>query len=845
MQNSVLDLKTHSTAAGLDLQVWLKAGVVATGIDLVLAYDFSRATWLSVTRNPAAFTGWYMMSNFAVAGEFYDGGFSFSTPLNSGGADLLLETISFSVTESSGFSAALVKGTGLGYNSTALVMSGGLPALCTLIETDAALTATGVLGTSSSGTPLFVARSNVAGDNGYGSFGVTTSGVWSYTANTAHNEFVASHDYTDTFFAASADGKITERITVTIAGTNDAPTVLGALTSNVSEGYAAYTLNLLGGASDADGGTLTLGTLTYMVDGAPTGNLARDLPSGVTLSGTGLRVNPSDALFDHLALGQHVTIVASYTISDGQGGLTAQTATVAIAGTNDPAVISGTSSVSLTETDIPLTATGTLTSTDVDGTANLFVAQTDVAGNHGFGTFSMTSGGVWSYLADSAHSEFVGGQHYTDSFTVTAADGTPQAVTVTIAGTDDLLAPTLTSCTPGDGAADVAIGSDIVLHFSEAIQTGGAAIAIHSGSANGPVVGSSATISGSTLTINPADDLLNGTHYFVTLADGSIEDAAGNHFVDSGTYDFTTVIATHEVGGGAIFWKTGEAITGVTTSLASVPAPTQLVEFRNIQLLADGSRTIEIWETSTKSTIDSVRLEFALPAGSVAAWQSAAGLSGWITASNAETPGQFIFGGMGFTPLSAGPVKLGTLTLTAPAIPDHFELILSAGDLDSDTVSPFGIAFDTMTTGSDGHYQSITMNEGTYTLSSAKVASTAEISAVDANDALAALKMAVGLNPNLDGSAISPYQYLAADINRDGFVKSADALNILRMAVHLETAPASEWIFVPDSVGSESMTRSHVVWPDNPLPLTLEQDHTLQLIGIVKGDVDGSWALTH
>ncbi|MEI8103216.1 MAG: hypothetical protein WCG61_06790 [Chlorobium sp.] len=114
--------------------------------------------------------------------------------------------------------------------------------------------------------------------------------------------------------------------------------------------------------------------------------------------------------------------------------------------------------------------------------------------------------------------------------------------------------------------------------------------------------------------------------------------------------------------------------------------------------------------------------------------------------------------------------------------------------------------------------------------------------AIKANDALAALKMAVGMNPNADGSAVSPYQYLAADVNKDGQVKAADALNILKMAVKLSTAPEMEWLFVPESVGNESMSRTHVVWPDNPIPVTLDMDQDVHLIGIVKGDVDGSWA---
>ncbi|MEI7695421.1 MAG: hypothetical protein WCI64_07235 [Chlorobium sp.] len=79
-------------------------------------------------------------------------------------------------------------------------------------------------------------------------------------------------------------------------------------------------------------------------------------------------------------------------------------------------------------------------------------------------------------------------------------------------------------------------------------------------------------------------------------------------------------------------------------------------------------------------------------------------------------------------------------------------------------------------------------------------------------------------------------------MNKDGQIRAADALDILKMAVKLDTAPAKEWLFVPDSVGSEVMSRSHVVWPVDPMSVTLDQDQQLDLIGIVKGDVNGSWA---
>src|SRR6185369_11329982 len=111
---------------------------------------------------------------------------------------------------------------------------------------------------------------------------------------------------------------------------------------------------------------------------------------------------------------------------------------------NDAAVITGTSTASLTETNAVLTAGGTLVVSDVDS-PEVFIAQTGVAGSNGYGTFSIDAGGVWSYTASSAHNEFEGGTPYTDSFTVEAADGTTQVVTVSILGTNDAAVITGTS----------------------------------------------------------------------------------------------------------------------------------------------------------------------------------------------------------------------------------------------------------------------------------------------------------------------------------------------------------------------------------------------------------------
>ncbi|TGV00776.1 hypothetical protein EN816_38245, partial [Mesorhizobium sp. M8A.F.Ca.ET.173.01.1.1] len=52
--------------------------------------------------------------------------------------------------------------------------------------------------------PHFVAQAGTAGT--YGSFSIDVDGNWSYTASSAHDEFVAGQHYTENFDVVSADG---------------------------------------------------------------------------------------------------------------------------------------------------------------------------------------------------------------------------------------------------------------------------------------------------------------------------------------------------------------------------------------------------------------------------------------------------------------------------------------------------------------------------------------------------------------------------------------------------------------------------------------------------------------
>ncbi|WP_006786227.1 beta strand repeat-containing protein [Thiorhodospira sibirica] len=112
----------------------------------------------------------------------------------------------------------------------------------------------------------------------------------------------------------------------------------------------------------------------------------------------------------------------------------------------------------------------------------------------------------------------------------------------------DNTAPTLVSSTPADGAANIPVGSDIVLTFSEPVKagTGNIQIVNPTNSADTRTISitdaTQVTFDGARVTINPTNDLLEGVNYRVIMQSGVITDLVGNAFAGlSGTeLDFST-----------------------------------------------------------------------------------------------------------------------------------------------------------------------------------------------------------------------------------------------------------------------------------------------------------------
>ena len=242
-------------------------------------------------------------------------------------------------------------------------------------------------------------------------------------------------------------------VTITIAGTNDAPVAVNDAGSATEKGGIANgsggsnaTGNVLGNDTDVDTANASF-TVTAIRTGSTEGvGTAGTLGLGLTgahgtltLNATGgytYVVNEADAGVQALNVGGMLTDAFNYTMSDST--LTDQAVlTVTINGANDAPTIGGQSSGSVTE-DSVTSVGGTLTIADPDAGQSSFQAQSGLAGN--YGTLNINAAGNWAYFLNNslpAVQALNTGQTLADTVNVLTADGTTQAIGITINGQDE------------------------------------------------------------------------------------------------------------------------------------------------------------------------------------------------------------------------------------------------------------------------------------------------------------------------------------------------------------------------------------------------------------------------
>jgi len=110
---------------------------------------------------------------------------------------------------------------------------------------------------------------------------------------------------------------------------------------------------------------------------------------------------------------------------------------------------------------------------------------------------------------------------------------------------EDIILPSIIDFSPSDESIDVAIDTQLEIIFSENIARGSGSIILKTEDGDVVEVFDAASsdrlsLSNDTLVLTPSLPLAEGVSYRLELAQGSIEDLAGNPFAGSTTYNFST-----------------------------------------------------------------------------------------------------------------------------------------------------------------------------------------------------------------------------------------------------------------------------------------------------------------
>lgn len=138
----------------------------------------------------------------------------------------------------------------------------------------------------------------------------------------------------------------------------------------------------------------------------------------------------------------------------------------------------------------------------------------------------------------------------------------------------------------------------------------------------------------------------------------------------------------------------------------------------------------------------------------------------------------------------------------------------------------------------------LTNNQNLNTLEVSKLAPSNKAEAsISLSDVLATLK--VYLHKPLPTEYSSPYNVVAADFDGNGAVNLSDVLNLLKYYLGKPTGDVvPRWTFIEAGV---TQTHDAPLSTTNALPepisTPLDSDTPIHMVGILRGDVDGSWAM--
>ncbi|AYV23772.1 VCBS domain-containing protein [Vibrio mediterranei] len=338
--------------------------------------------------------------------------------------------------------------------------------------------------------------------NPYGTFSITSDGLWSFVIDNEAGavEALAEGDEVPLSFTVQVEDEqgavVTQTISVTVKGTNDAPVIDSAKEiGRVREaGDGVEGKDVTRGrieASDVDNGS----ELSYSVQDG--GNTDYGTFSVNDNGRWKFELDNDSEMTDALAKGEKVTLNYVVVVTDEHGAEVTQAVSIIVKGTNDAPVIDSAKDIGRVReagdgVEGKDVTRGRIEASDVDNGSELSYSVQD-GGNTDYGTFSVNDNGRWKFELDN-DSEMTDalakGEKVTLNYVVVVTDEhgaeVTQAVSIIVKGTND--APVIDSAKDigrvreaGDGvegkdvtrgrieASDVDNGSEL----SYSVQDGG------------------------------------------------------------------------------------------------------------------------------------------------------------------------------------------------------------------------------------------------------------------------------------------------------------------------------------------------------------------------------------
>jgi Ca2+-binding RTX toxin-like protein len=459
----------------------------------------------------------------------------------------------------------------------------------------------------------------------------------------------------------------------------------------------------------------------------------------------------------------------------------------------------------------------------------------------------------------------------------------------------DTLAPKVTGTAPAQGSTNVPVDANFVVSFDEAIVLGTGNLTVSFGGqsvqipANSPQV----QVLGQNLIINPDNDLLQGTSYSVSMAEGFVTDAAGNKAAGVSAFAFTTsrdeVIVPEEV-----------MVAVKNLELKNNPAKNTAQVVFDVSLAAntyDGAKITGLvidldFDSSLVSSSRVSGSQYTSDGDLVSSWSYiVANLNGaqsngrlaMVAELDPENPlieadgsiatvtlnlNKALSAGDAFTiGFANGKTQVITDVATntvATGMPQTVQgMIEYTGGLQAKLLGSKALAdveFNRadagapFKSGSDGSATFTAASADPVVVTPAKTLSAAEQqganAAVGLADAISILKMIVGLPINTGSATTSPYQIVAADFNQNGNVGLDDAISVLKHVVGLPAStPTLKFMdaaLVPaglsmDSYGADTAKTSGQNWLSGKIAVDVTQTTPVQVVGVLSGDVNGDW----